>query len=129
MLRTVQAAVDCLDGIPARKLLEDAAHAAGIAFIHGAVAGLEGFALAALPGNGSVMRRLYPDQDALENGNAEKRLGVPSPIPAATAALQAVLTVRCLLGTLPEHGDTGDAPSSALWRLDLSAPELEVFFV
>jgi molybdopterin/thiamine biosynthesis adenylyltransferase len=132
LLRNVQAAVDCLDGIASRKLLESAAHGEGIPFIHGAVAGLEGFALASLPQDGPVMRRLYPNDEASENDNAEKRLGVPTPTPAATAALQATLTVRCLLGALPGQGRAAakaGAQGVALWRLDLSAPELEVFFV
>jgi molybdopterin/thiamine biosynthesis adenylyltransferase len=132
MLHNVRAVVDCLDGIAARKLLERAAHAQGIPFIHGAVAGLEGFALVSLPSDGSTMQRLYPDDDAPESGNADKRLGVFTPTPAATATLQAVLTVRCLLSDASERGRAAgspDAPGVALWRLDLSAPELEIFSV
>ncbi len=160
LLARAHAAVDCLDNFSARLALEQAAHAAGIPYIHGALAGMEGFALAFRPGE-RPLARLYGQKAGAapaEHG-AEKTAGTPTPVPAAVAALQAVLTARALLeniglenaglervgigGVEPDNVEPGgvekDGPParpavssggpSALWHLDLSAPSLETLLL
>ena len=121
LIGAADVALDCLDSIPARIILERAARGAGIPFIHAALAGQEGFTLIALPDQPPAMARLYPDaaQDMPDAG-AEARLGVPAPTAAATAALQAAAACAALLGRGPGRGDA----RQFLFHLDLSVPEL-----
>ncbi len=119
LVKEVQIAVDCLDCIPTRRLLEEAAHQQGIPFIHGSLAGWEGFAMACRPGF-SAMQAIYGV--ALPSSissaiPAEKRMGVPTLTPTATAVLQAQLVLKELLGL----GD--DTPF--LLHLDIMEPTLE----
>lgn len=108
--------MDCLDSLETRRHVARAADAAGIPFIHGAVAGEEGFAMAVLPGEKSL-EALYHDAPQPGENGAESRLGVPTVTPAATAALQASLAVQAL---------TGKNPGTAyLQHLDLAVPMLE----
>lgn len=110
-------AIDCLDDIATRLLLEKAAHAAGMPFVHGAIAGCEAFALASTPSQGSAVARLYGEKGAPGASAAEFRLGVPTPTPAAAALLQVLLAIRLLAGVKIE-------PPNALWHIDLALPEL-----
>ncbi|MDR0238845.1 MAG: HesA/MoeB/ThiF family protein [Deltaproteobacteria bacterium] len=114
--------MDCLDSLATRCSVAAAADAAGIPFIHGAVAGDEGFAMLVRPGEKSL-DLLYPDRvrfsEHASNGRgAESRLGVPTLTPAAIAVLQASLALQVL---------TGKKPGSArLWHFDIAGPMLEV---
>lgn len=136
ILAPAHVAVDCLDSVAVRLVLERAAEAAGIPYIHGSLAGLEGFALAARPGD-RPMTRLYGAEILSEPGmsapmqGAEKRAGTPTPIPAAVAALQTVLTVRALLAEAKGDVVAGSfsESASALWHLDLAVPSLEVLLL
>lgn len=125
ILGTAQAVLDCLDSIAARRVLEQAAHEAGIAFIHGAIAGQEGFALCSRPDGPQAMTRLYgsasfsDDPGPEEPESADERLGTPAPTPAATAVMQVMLVLRVLLDK--EEGQPG-----TMWHLDLSAPFLDI---
>ena len=108
--------MDCLDSIAARRQVEAAAHQAGLPFIHGSIAGEEGFALVTRPG-GKTIASLYGDQARPEERNAERSLGVPTVTPAFLACLQVSLAVRELLGRNPELSD--------LHHVDLSVPFME----
>jgi molybdopterin/thiamine biosynthesis adenylyltransferase len=114
--------VDCLDSLAARRFVAAAADAAGIPFIHGAVAGDEGFAMLVRPGEKSL-EALYPDrapafENTFDGGGAQLRAGVPTLTPAAIAVLQAGLALRVLTG----KKTTG----ARLCHLDLAGPMLEV---
>lgn len=117
LLHGTHAVLDCLDSLPAKKMLERAALAAGIPFIHGSVLREEGFAFLAASG-AARLADLYPaelDEAELEAGNKE---GVSATAPAGVACLMATLTVNVLK---KEQRDSG------LFHLDYSVPELERF--
>ncbi len=111
--------VDCLDSIPVRRQVEEAAHRLGLPFIFGTVAGDEGLALVSRPGRPGLAAVYGPPRDS-EKG-AETALGVPTLTPAGLAVLEALLAVRELLGRNP--------PEPALWHLDLSIPLIETLLV
>ncbi len=111
-------ALGCLDSLESRFHVEASAHAAGLPFIHGAVAGEEGFALVSRPGNPGL-RVFYGNAAPTGLKSAEALLGVPTCAPAAIAALQVQLALLELLG----RGAEKPGPV----HLDLSAPLLELF--
>lgn len=121
LLRDVDVAVDCLDSIPLKKSLEEAALTARVPFIHGSVLRAEGFAFLNVSDAGpqtARLARLYPrDPDAGELA-AGRNEGVSPVAPAGVACLMAVLLVNALT-----RGDK----TSALLHLDCSVPELERF--
>jgi len=118
ILQGAQVALDCLDNMPARYALEEAAAKSGIAYVHGAVAGLEGFVMTVAPGEPGL-RGLYGPRPAGKKESAESVLGVPTVIPAAVASLQVNEAVKLLLGR------RGLGPGRLL-HLDLAAPSLEI---
>jgi len=122
ILRGASVVVDCLDRLATRRFVGAAADVAGIPFIHGAVAGYEGFAMLIWPGEKSL-ESLYPveersPEDAFAEGDAEFRLGVPALTPAGIAALQAGLALQVLTGKRPD--------GARLCHLDIAGPTLEV---
>ncbi len=120
ILRDADIVMDCLDSLEARKHVARAASEADIPFIYGAVAGDEGFAMAALPGEDSLRSLLESAPASGKNGagkGAELHLGVPTLIPAAIAALQANLAIRLLVGK--------PLDAACLYHFDLSAMVLE----
>ena len=113
--------VDCLDNLPARYMVEDAARQAKIPFIHGAVAGLEGTVMTVFPEDPGL-RSLYGPEPAPKKEGAESVLGVPTVIPSALATLQACEVVNLLL----------NRPSLArkkMLYLDLSVPAIDLNIV
>lgn len=108
--------MDCLDSLPARYVLAEVAGESQLPFVHGTIAGHEGFAAVSLPDD-DILRTLYGDAPPSPSDCAEMALGVPTVTPAATASLQCALTIRTLLGKTPEPG--------TLHHLDISAPFLE----
>ena len=112
--------LDCLDSIAARRQVESAAHRAGLPFVHGSIAGEEGFVMITRPGEKNLSD-LYGEQASTEDRNAEKSLGVPTITPAALACLQAAFAVRELMGRKPEL--------TALYHLDLSGPIIESMYI
>ena len=90
-------AMDGLDSVPARRVLEDGCCKAGIPFVHGAVAGWYGQVAVGWPGD-RLFDVLYP---ACEEGGTETELGNPSFTPAAVAAIQVAEAVKVLLGREP----------------------------
>ena len=122
ILHGASIAMDCLDSLATRHSLAAAADAEGIPFIHGAVAGHEGFAMLIRPGEKSLELLYSGRERAFENtfsgSGAETCLGVPTLTPAGIATLQASLALHVL---------TGKQPGSArLCHLDIAVPMLEV---
>lgn len=143
--------LDCLDSLEARFQAEAAAHAKNLPFVHGAVAGNEGFALLSRPGEPGLSG-LYGQHDAarkktdappqpgsntnagtrLQNG-AESKRGVQAFSPPAVAAVQSWLAVDALLGRpasgglIAEYSASGKAGSGSLVHLDLALSRMEAF--
>lgn len=115
-LRGADLAVDCLDSLAARKVLATAAAKRGIAFIHGAIAGHEGFISLVRPTD-NTMHIMYGSKTPGNEECAEHTLGVPTVTPAITAALQVALALQELTG--------GVASVKTLYHLDVLAPLLE----
>ena len=86
--------VDCLDNIPSRKALQSACEEAGLALVHGAVAGWRGQACVIMPGE-KLLDKLYPNQLA-ENGEEAKQ-GTLSFTAATIGSIQASLAINQLL--------------------------------
>jgi len=88
-------AVDALDSIRARLVLEDAAEVLGIPVVHGSLGGCQAQVSVSVKG-ARTLRGLYGD--GREDRGAETFLGTPTPVPALVASLQALETIRLLLG-------------------------------
>ena len=116
ILDTAQVVVDCLDNIPTRLLLQKAARDKGIPFIHGAIAGQEGFILTVLPEDPGL-ETLYGSVPAGKGNSAESFLGTPTIAPAVTAGLQATEAINILLDRPP-------ACRRKLRHLDLASMDL-----
>jgi molybdopterin/thiamine biosynthesis adenylyltransferase len=119
LLEGVDLALDCLDGLPARYLLDGAARRAGVSYLHGAVGGLEGFVMTVAPGDPGLAGLYGPEPAAERGGGAEARLGVPTPTPQVVAGLQAAEALAALLGRPRLAG-------GRCLHLDLAVPSLEV---
>lgn len=111
-------AVDALDTVEARFVLERGAKALGIPLVHGAVAGFEGQVMTVFPqdkglafiyGLGGERRKGRPAP--------EQELGVPAPTAAAVANLQVMEVLKVLL-------KKGDPVRNAMLHLDLIAGEV-----
>ncbi|MCX6349576.1 MAG: HesA/MoeB/ThiF family protein [Candidatus Aureabacteria bacterium] len=99
-----QVAVDALDRIDARILLEKAAAKLKIPLVHGAIGGFLGEVTTVFPGEGSL-ESLYGKGRAADARGVESVLGTPSPTPAVVGSLQAVEVLKILLGRgTPFHG-------------------------
>ena len=92
LMRGRDAVVDCLDSPEAKLLCAGAARAAGVPFVHGAIAGWTLRVHTVLPGD-DVMEWL-----CASGGGMEKLTGNLSFTAAACAALEAAETVKLLLG-------------------------------
>ena len=95
LLADCDAAVDCLDNIPSRLLLQQAAKTAGIPLVHGAVAGWLGRVCVIQPGE-DLLNLLYPEAE--ETQGEEQQMGTLSFTASLTASWQAAETVKLLLG-------------------------------
>ncbi len=87
ILAPAQVVVDCLDNLPTRYLLEQAARKRGIPFVHGAVAGQEGYIMTVFPEDPGLMD-LYGPEPAGKEVSAESWLGTPTVTPAMVAGLR-----------------------------------------
>jgi len=95
LLAGCDVAVDCLDNIPARLVLQQAAKVAGVPVVHGAVAGWLGRICVIQPGE-DLLSLLYPNPE--EAQGEERQRGTLSFTAALTASWQAAETVKLLLG-------------------------------
>ena len=87
-------AIDALDNIPSRLLLQQAAKTAGISLVHGAVAGWMGRVSVIQPGY-DLFSQLYPAQTEIQGEEMER--GALSFTVSLTASFQAAETVKLLL--------------------------------
>ena len=110
-------ALDCLDNISAKTALEQAALAAGVAFVHGSVLRDEGFCYAS-SGPQARLEELYPFGQSASELEQARREGVGALAPASVACLMVKMALRAI---------SQRTASSALYHLDLSVPELERF--
>lgn len=119
ILEEAQVALDCLDNLAARFVLEGACRRLGVPYVHGAIAGWEGFVMTVAPGEPGL-EGMYGPAGGQQGPGAEKLLGVPTITPAICAAFQALEAVRLLLGK------RGLGPGQVM-HLDLEALSLESF--
>ena len=107
--------IDCLDSVDSKKMLQQAAHKARRAWLHGSVLHNEGFAcLESTAGN--FLSRLYRGE------NEESGAGSVLPhVVNGVAALMCSLFTRWLLSCF--------SGSSPLLHLDFSVPEIESFHI
>lgn len=109
--------LDCLDNITAKTALERAALAAGVPFVHGSVLREEGFSYVN-SGPQARLEELYPQSQSAQELDHARREGVGALAPASVACLMVRLGIGAVLGRKAD---------SALFHLDLSAPEMERF--
>ena len=102
LLEGCDVAVDALDNVPTRLLLQQAAKTAGIPLVHGAVAGWIGQVCVVQPGQ-ELLNSLYPA--STDNQGEEQETGTLSFTAALTASWQAAETVKLLLGKPGLHGE------------------------
>ncbi|MBM9603561.1 HesA/MoeB/ThiF family protein [Desulfopila inferna] len=79
-------AVDCLDSIPSRFILEEACRESDIALVSAAIAGAAGQAMVIFPGE-TGLRQIYGDPDSTPQKGIETRLGT---LPYAAIFMAAV---------------------------------------
>jgi molybdopterin/thiamine biosynthesis adenylyltransferase len=91
-------AVDALDNVATRRILDTAAQQLGIPLVHGALAGFEGQMMTVFPGDPG-MKVLYGSGDnGPPNPNRpEAVLGVPTITPSVISSFQAMEVVKILL--------------------------------
>lgn len=95
-------AVDCLDNIPTRLFLQQAAKTARVPLVHGAIAGWNGQVSVVRPGE-DLLNILYGE--AHEQQGEEASAGTLSFTAAAVGALQAAEVVKVLLGRQSLSGE------------------------
>lgn len=108
LLTTHEVIVDALDSIETRRLLQNAAENLGIPLVHGAIGGWYAQVTVILPGD-RTLDRLYREN---QKSGVEKQLGNPSFTPALAAAIQAVETIKLLIGR-------GELLRNRVLRIDL----------
>lgn len=96
ILCDVDVVVDALDRLPTRLVLQDAAAAAGVPLVHGAIAGGMGQVMTILPGDVGL-DALY-DRDHVPERGAEASLGSPAASPMLVGAWQVHEVVKLLTG-------------------------------
>ena len=91
-------AVDALDNVPDRFLLEKAVKKIQIPLVHGAVAGFEGQLMTIFPDD-QGLKQIYENKE-IKGGNsksAESVLGVPAIMPSLIATLQSMEVLKIIL--------------------------------
>ena len=86
-------AMDALDGVESRLVLQQACEEAGIPMVHGAISGWYGQVSTIFPGE----RTLSIIYSGFENRNTDNRLGNPSFTPALTASLQVSEALKIMI--------------------------------
>ncbi|MDL2327298.1 HesA/MoeB/ThiF family protein [Ruminococcaceae bacterium OttesenSCG-928-A11] len=89
-------AVDCLDNVPARRLLGECCAKHGVPLVHGAIGGFYGQVANIFPGE-SLLETIYPanlNTDTL----IDKKLGNPAFIPQLVGAVQSCEALKILAG-------------------------------
>jgi len=96
LLASCQAAVDCLDSLPARFMLEDACRDAGVPLVSAAVAGASGHLTTVFPGDRGL-RLIYGDPQKAPRKGAETALGTVPHCVVCMASLECAEVVKILL--------------------------------
>ncbi len=118
LIAGADAAVDGLDNIPSRLVLQEVCKKAGIPLVHGAIAGFEGQVLPVLPGDPGL-KHLY-GEDPPQSQAPESVLGVPCLTPLMIGGLQVMEVLKLLL-------NRGGSPSGRMIYLDLETPAMDIF--
>lgn len=95
LLEGCHVALDCLDNLPSRYLLQDACRKLGVPMIHGAIAQYMGQVLTIFPGDVGL-EAIYPP--GMSEQGVEVLLGNPAATPAMIASWQVQEAVKVLLG-------------------------------
>ena len=121
MLKGSDVAVDALDNISDRFVLEDCAKELGVPLVHGALAGFEGQLMTIFP-NDEGLILLYGSREPLvDKASApEAVLGVPTITPAVVASLEAMEVVKIIL-------KRGNIFRNKLVHIDLETGRLNEF--
>ncbi|MEJ5363935.1 MAG: HesA/MoeB/ThiF family protein [Desulfosoma sp.] len=101
ILENCQVAVDALDNLKSRFVLEQACRNRRIPWVHGAVAGWLGQVATFLPDSPVGLEAVYGERR--DRTEAEQDLGVPGPTPAVIGSLQAMEVLRLLTGRPPAY--------------------------
>lgn len=116
--------VDCVDSVATRIMLDEAAVALKIPYVHGALAGFEGFCGVSFVTEGfGLVRQMYGDAPLNDDAKVIQEVGLLAPTASSVASLQALLTVQTLLASF--HGKS--IPPKRLIHLDLLVPSLTLF--
>lgn len=111
-------ALDCLDSIGTRFLLENSCRSSEIPLISAAIGGSMGQVTVILPED-KGLEAIYGDPQNCADKGIEKTLGTPAPTVSAVASIQAAETVKLLL--------TGKAPlQGRLLLYDLADYSIEI---
>ncbi len=117
----VDLAVDGLDNMETRYLVNDACVKHGVPWIYTAVLATSGVMMPIIPGEGPCLRCLFPNPPPPGTLPTCATYGILGPVPKALGALQASAAIRILV--------KGKAPLGKLLQLDLwemESRELEV---
>ena len=95
-----QVALDCLDNLPARFLLQDCCRSLGIPMVHGAIAQFYGQISTIFPGDPGL-ESIYGFYEKGKDKGIERELGNPATTPAIVAAWQVQEAIKLLLGKEP----------------------------
>lgn len=98
MLAGCTVAIDCLDSLSTRFMLEDCCRRLEIPFVHGAIAQFYG-QIAVIYPEDPGLEAIYGPQDMEKDQGIEKELGNPATTPALVASLQAQEALKLLLNT------------------------------
>ena len=96
MLGGCDVAVDCLDNISSRFMLEECCRNLEIPFVHGAIAQFYGQVAVIYPGDPGL-EAIYGPRDGAKERGIETELGNPATTPALVASLQAQEALKILL--------------------------------
>ena len=96
LLKGADVAVDALDTLPTRILLQQVAQGLGVPMVHGAIAGYVGQVMTIFPGDAGLLA-LYPEGKAPERG-AEAIWGNPAATPMMVASWQVQEVVKVITG-------------------------------
>jgi len=97
LLQGVAVAVDALDNLPDRYLLQEACSEAKVPMVHGAVAGYWGQVMTVFPGDPGL-KALFGAAERLPRQGIESALGTPAGTAAMVAAWQVQEVVKLLTG-------------------------------
>ena len=118
---TYDIAVDCLDKVEDRLILNDACIAAGKPFVHAGIGEFYGQLLTVTPGTGPCLRCLFPS--GKKKSAQTKQLGVIGATAGVLGAMQALEVLKYLLG-LPVNNEglaVYDGLSARLEKVDIAA--------